>query len=63
MSSRNENALWTAVWMLLAIVAIVAIVFGYKHCQAVDERIQQCMAVGNHSAAECRDAFAMEHSR
>lgn len=62
-SERESNALISAAMMLLAMIAIVGIVLGYKHCQAVDERIDACLKLGTHSAAECRAAYAIEGAR
>lgn len=60
--SDSDNAVYTAVFMLLAIVLIVGIVFGYKQCQATDERIDRCLSNGHHTAEECRNAYAAGRS-
>lgn len=55
--ARQQYALGTAVVFLIAVLLIFFVIFGYKHCEARDARIQDCLDNGHHTAEECERAY------
>lgn len=60
--TRSTNAVWTAVIMLVTILCITAIIFGFRYCSEEDARIQDCLSNGHHTACECRLAYGHRES-
>lgn len=55
---RVWSALWSVISMVIGAIVIVFIVFGFRHCEAQDDRIRECLSNGHHTAVECRCAIA-----